>query len=329
MMKEVLKMKIIGLLSELWKRRCVEMSDNIEVIGIDHGWMMMKTASQVFKASAEEISTEPAFFDNILEYNGKYYEIGCKRVVVKENKTENDNYYLLTLAAIAKELKKRGKHQAKVFLAAGLPLSRFGDEKESFTQYLKANRNVRFKYNTELFDVEIVNVAVFPQCYAAVVDQIGTFRQKVIVVDVGSWTIDIMPIENKKPINEKCISKPIGLITCMRDVNSECYRKLGEEVDECIIQSVMRGENPSISDEYVEVIRNQIHNYVESVYHSLREYGVNLKTTRIVFVGGGASVMRNFGAIDNKNISYILDIKSNAKGFEHMGIMAIKKKNGR
>lgn len=79
MMKEMLKMKIIKLLSELWKRRCVEMSDNIEVIGIDHGWMMMKTASQVFKASAEEISTEPAFFDNILEYNGKYYEIGCKR----------------------------------------------------------------------------------------------------------------------------------------------------------------------------------------------------------------------------------------------------------
>ena len=153
--------------------------------------------------------------------------------------------------------------------------------------------------------------------------------QKVIVVDVGSWTIDIMPIENKKPINEKCISKPIGLITCMRDVNSECYRKLGEEVDESIIQSVMRGENPSISDEYVEVIRNQIHNYVESVYHSLREYGVNLKTTKIVFVGGGASVMKNFGAIDNKNISYILDIKSNAKGFEQMGIMAIKKKNGR
>ena len=37
----------------------------------------------------------------------------------------------------------------------------------------------------------------------------------------------------------------------------------------------------------------------------------------------------NFGAIDNKNISYILDIKSNAKGFEQMGIMAIKKKNGR
>lgn len=305
------------------------MSDNIEVIGIDHGWMMMKTATQVFKASAEEISTEPAFFDNILEYNGKYYEIGCKRVVVKENKTDNDNYYLLTLASIAKELKRRGKSKAKVFIAAGLPLSRFGDEKDSFLEYLKANKNVIFKYNTEPFEIEIVNVAIFPQCYAAVIDQIATYKQKVIVVDVGSWTVDIMPIENKKPINEKCVSKPIGLITCMRDVNSECYRKLGEEVDESIIQSVMRGENPSIADEYVDVIKTQIANYVESVYHSLREYGVNLKTTKVVFVGGGASVMRNFSNITDKNISYILDIKSNAKGFESMGNLVLKKMNGR
>lgn len=55
----------------------------------------------------------------------------------------------------------------------------------------------------------------------------------------------------------------------MRDVNSECYRKLGEEVDESIIQSVMRGENPSISDEYVEVISNQIGMLVEVLERKL------------------------------------------------------------
>lgn len=183
------------------------MSDKIEVIGIDHGWMMMKTASQVFRASSEVISTEPAFFDNILEYNGKYYEIGCKRTEVRANKVENENYYLLTLVAIAKELKKRGKNGGQVFIAAGLPLSRFGDEKDEFVEYLKANRNVSFKYQQEQYDVEIVNVAVFPQCYAAVVDLIPTFKQKIVIVDVGSWTVDIMPLENRKPINEKCITK--------------------------------------------------------------------------------------------------------------------------
>ena len=303
----------------------IEMSEKIEVIGIDHGWMMMKTASQVFRASSEVISTEPAFFDNILEYNGKYYEIGCKRTEVRANKVENENYYLLTLVAIAKELKKRGKNGGQVFIAAGLPLSRFGDEKDEFVEYLKVNRNVSFKYQQEQYDVEIVNVAVFPQCYAAVVDLIPTFKQKIVIVDVGSWTVDIMPLENRKPINEKCITKPNGLITCLRSVNAECYRKLGEEVDESIIQDVMRGNTPDIDDEFLEVIRNGIKEYVKSVYHSLREYGVNLKTMPVIFVGGGASVVKRFGEIEQKNINYIVDVKANAKGFEYLGRVALNK----
>ena len=190
---------------------------------------------------------------------------------------------------------------------------------------MKANRNVSFKYQQEQYDVEIVNVAVFPQCYAAVVDLIPTFKQKIVIVDVGSWTVDIMPLENRKPINEKCITKPNGLITCLRSVNAECYRKLGEEVDESIIQDVMRGNTPDIDDEFLEVIRNGIKEYVKSVYHSLREYGVNLKTMPVIFVGGGASVVKRFGEIEQKNINYIVDVKANAKGFEYLGRVALNK----
>ena len=47
---------------------------------------------------------------------------------VKDTKVEDDSFYLLTLAAVAKELKRRGLAEAKVFLAVGLPLTRFGAE---------------------------------------------------------------------------------------------------------------------------------------------------------------------------------------------------------
>ena len=41
-----------------------------------------------------------------------------------KDKTANDNYYLLTLAALAQEIRKRkGEKSAKVVLAAGLPLT--------------------------------------------------------------------------------------------------------------------------------------------------------------------------------------------------------------
>ena len=55
--------------------------------------------------------------------------------------------------------------------------------------------------------------------------------------------------------------------------------------------------------------------YKRQVYNSIREFGYKLKTTPIVFVGGGAVVMKNFGNHDAKNISYNLDVKANARGY--------------
>ena len=108
------------------------MNNKLEVIGIDHGWSMMKTVTQVFVTGVKEITTTPALFGDVLEYDGKYYKIGTVRQEVKDTKVEDDSFYLLTLAAVAKELKKRGLSDAKVFLAVGLPLTRFGAERNNF-----------------------------------------------------------------------------------------------------------------------------------------------------------------------------------------------------
>lgn len=115
------------------------MNNKLEVIGIDHGWSMMKTVTQVFVTGVKEITTTPALFGDVLEYDGKYYKIGTVRQEVKDTKVEDDSFYLLTLAAVAKELKKRGLSDAKVFLAVGLPLTRFGAERNNFIKYLTKN----------------------------------------------------------------------------------------------------------------------------------------------------------------------------------------------
>ena len=46
------------------------MDKHVEVIGVDHGWSGMKTVSQVFTTGVKEITTEPAFFNNVVEFNG-------------------------------------------------------------------------------------------------------------------------------------------------------------------------------------------------------------------------------------------------------------------
>ena len=265
------------------------MNNKLEVIGIDHGWSMMKTVTQVFVTGVKEITTTPALFGDVLEYDGKYYKIGTVRQEVKDTKVEDDSFYLLTLAAVAKELKKRGLSDAKVFLAVGLPLTRFGAERNNFIKYLTKNKRVDFRYENEAYHIEIDDVAVFPQCYAAVVDKIPTMAKKTLVVDIGSWTIDIMPVINKSPDESKCVTVPRGLITCMRSINEQRVRQLNGKV-----------------------------------YNSIREFSYNLKTTPIVFVGGGAVVMKNFSNHEAKNISYILDVKANARGYEQLAIMGLK-----
>ena len=98
------------------KKGCAKhMNNKLEVIGIDHGWSMMKTISQVFVTGVKEITTTPALFGDVLEYEGKFYKVGTVRQEVKETKVEDDSFYLLTLAAVAKELKKRGLSDDLIF----------------------------------------------------------------------------------------------------------------------------------------------------------------------------------------------------------------------
>ncbi|MDY4028790.1 MAG: ParM/StbA family protein [Butyrivibrio crossotus] len=292
------------------------MNRNVEIIAIDHGWSHIKTRSTVFVSGVEE-NVSPTFFDNVLEYNGKFYNIGGKRIEVKNTKVDNNDFYLLTLAAIAKELKNRNLTDANVYLAVGLPLTRFGEEKQAFIDYLKKDKEVTFKYAEKEYHITIEKVSVFPQCYAAVADMIPTFARKAVVIDIGSWTVDIMPVVNKQPDDQRCSSLPKGIITCMREMNRACVRRFNYELDESDIEHYIRYHQiDGIPKDVVALMDNFLAKYAEMIIRSLKEMEINIQTTPIYFVGGGAVVMKNYGGLNMQNVYYKQDVKSNAKGFE-------------
>lgn len=75
--------------------------------------VIFKTSSQVFVTGVKEITTEPALYDGVLEYKGRYYKVRGNRQEVKSTKTEDDTFYLLTLAAVVKELRRRRLMRSK------------------------------------------------------------------------------------------------------------------------------------------------------------------------------------------------------------------------
>ena len=77
--------------------------NRIYYVGIDHGNHLMKTSNHVFENGVERQAVKPTFQANTLVYDGAFYKIGEKRNSVKDSKLADDDYYLLTLAALAKE----------------------------------------------------------------------------------------------------------------------------------------------------------------------------------------------------------------------------------
>ena len=98
------------------------------IIGIDHGYYAIKTAHCSFPAGLTSYGEhEPYTRQGLLEFGGCFFVCGTGRQPIQRDKTVNDNYYLLTLAAIAKEIRQRGlPPECSVRIAAGLPLTSFG-----------------------------------------------------------------------------------------------------------------------------------------------------------------------------------------------------------
>lgn len=100
--------------------------NRIYYVGIDHGNHLMKTSNHVFENGVERQAVKPTFQANTLVYDGAFYKIGEKRNSVKDSKLADDDYYLLTLAALAKECQAGSiPNGARVVLGVGLPLKQF------------------------------------------------------------------------------------------------------------------------------------------------------------------------------------------------------------
>lgn len=139
------------------------------IIGIDHGYYAIKTRHCSFPAGLTCYgSHEPYTRQSVLEVDGQFYVCGTGRQPVRCDKTENDTYYLLTLAALAQEIKMRGApNESSVKIAAGLPLTSFGRDKPKFRQYLLRSQPVLFRFEGTEYKIAVEDVALFPQGYAA------------------------------------------------------------------------------------------------------------------------------------------------------------------
>ena len=288
------------------------------VIGVDHGYGNMKTRNTVFKSGVKKYSEDPAIATNVLQLDGMYYVIGESHKVFVANKNADDDYYILTLAAVAKELELRGLRSADVILAVGLPLHWMSKQKDPFRDYLMRSREVSYRYCGQYYHIRICDVAIYPQGYAAIAASLQDYKGVHMLADIGNGTMNTLVITNGRPVSDKKYTDKIGVHECVKKIMNEVQAECGKIPDESVIEDFLISGTSEVSERIQAVMHSEAVKYTEMIFDKLSEYEYDSELVKLHIIGGGGCLIRNFGKYDTSSVEIIEDICATAKGYEEI-----------
>ena len=288
------------------------------LIGIDHGYGNMKTRNTVFKSGVKRYAEDPVIAKNVLQLDGMYYVIGENHKVFIANKDEDNDYYILTLAAVAKELELKGLRSADVILAVGLPLHWMSRQKDSFRDYLMRKREASYRYCGKYYHIRICDVAIYPQGYAAIAASLQNYKGVHMLADIGNGTMNTLVITNGRPVSDRKYTDKIGVHECVKKIMNEVQAECGKIPDESVIEEFLINGTAEVSERIQEVMRREAVKYTEMIFNKLSEYEYDPELMKLHIIGGGGCLIKNFAKYEVSSVEIIDDICATAKGYEEL-----------
>ena len=291
------------------------------LIAVDHGNYNIKTPHDCFMAGLAEHSVRPPMADEVLEYEGKFWTLSGKRLSYRRDKTQDDSYFILTLFAIAREMKYAGNYNTteKVHLAVGLPPEHYGLLRTRFADYFKRPHSIYFTYNDTHYTIMIGNVYVYPQAFAAIAPQKAQLKShlQVFLVDIGGYTTDVLLLRSGRPDMQYCRSLEMGLIT----MNNDIIRRVGAlhdmRIEDEHISAVLAGQETILPESVKKTIRESADRHAKDILDKLRELQVDLRANSAVFIGGGSVLFRKY--LENSSMvasaAFVDNLCANAIGY--------------
>ena len=265
------------------------------ILGVDNGYGNVKTAHRVFPTGIVKCDSEPVLSKEYIEYDGTYYIIGEGHKGFVADKQEEDDTYIMTLAAIAKELEARSLTEARIHLAVGLPLKWIQAQRESFKKYLTGERCVSLKYKKMSYLIEIADCTVMPQGYAAVAENLRDFKGMNLLADIGNGTMNVMYLNNGRPIESKSWTEKLGVNQCFIRIQNHIMNQTGVKLPDEIISQFLQYGEIDVNNKYLNMVKEIAEQYVKEIFEKLRDYEYNEDLMKLYVIGGGAKMVEMFG----------------------------------
>lgn len=298
--------------------------NDVFIIGIDHGYGNIKTANHCFKTGIIPCDSEPLFTKDMLVWNGKYYLIGEGHKEFLPDKIRDDDYYALTLVAIAKELSAENLTEATVHIAAGLPLTWTAGQKESFKAYLTKYDEVTFTWQHTEYKIKISGASIYPQGYAAVAEFGSSMSGVNMVADIGNGTMNVLYMIDGRPQSGKMYTEKFGTYQCTLAVRELFMQKTQREISDYIIDEVLCNGTANVVQSDMKIIKSAVSDYVKDIFRRLREHGYDENTMMLYITGGGGCFVKNFYKFNADRVRFVDDICAAAKGYEYMAELQMK-----
>ena len=286
-------------------------------IGIDNGNYNTKSSERMLYASGYTMSDKEFITSDMqLFHESAYYAIGGKRMSFQQDKTKEDDTFILTLPAIANAMRLAGISAADILLGVGLPIDIYGAQKDAFRQYFLRDE-IRFRFEDVDYHCRLVDCKVFAQGHAALCKYYQQLREynNLTLVDVGGYTVDVLTLHDFKVDRGSCASLRMGTITLFNDIRGELQQE-NIILSDVLIADAMQGRIQHAEKEKINiVVERRMQRYIKELLNALRERGLDLKLP-VVFAGGGAELLGQRLYTREVNTIVILDRFANAEGYK-------------
>lgn len=319
------------------------------LIGIDNGNARLKTENFALNNSTKKEVLTPivAKGEHLIFQDECYIFPKGTRTLVKHDKTEDEENYILTLLGIAREINYRKlyhPHQEvyEIDLAVGTTPLDYNLKAKAFKEYLLSyGDEVSFKYfdpnvnEVRSYTILLRNVEVYQQGLSLLASEEFYERFEDVnlididIVDIGSYTTDyILLIEGQNQPEKSKSFDNMGTIRLFKDIELKIKKELNIRVSERHIERfLVSNHRGNISDKAIQMIESELLAYSRYIFQKLKEDDtVDFEQNGVAFMGGGSVILKpylmqcieeylNEKGITNQHIFFFEDIKENAKGY--------------
>lgn len=295
------------------------------LIAVDHGNKQIKTVHCPPFVSGLTESTQKPFGKEVLAWQGKFYTLSGQRIPYRRDKTGDDRFFVLTLFAIANELLARSVGAETVVpiqLAIGLPPAHYGAQNRAFVDYFSGRGVLKFEYRGRPFTVDIDTVRCYPQAYSAAVLMLKELvsEPRVLIVDIGGFTADYLMMRGGQADLSVCDSLENGVILLYNKLKTRVSAEFDLLLDEADIDAILRGQTAGYAAQIAATVEQMAQDFANDLCSSLRERMLELSSGMVVFVGGGAALLRRQIEASGKvgRARFVEEVRANAMGYEFL-----------